>query len=64
MNLLDTAAILLTLAAVFGYINHRFFKLPNSIGILLIGGVGFPDDGGECAGDDSKTDEGVFSGGD
>lgn len=37
MNLLDTAAILLTLAAVFGYINHRFFKLPNSIGILLIG---------------------------
>lgn len=37
MNLLDTAAILLTLAAVFGYINHRVFKLPTSIGILLIG---------------------------
>lgn len=37
MNLLDTAGILLTLAAVFGYINHRFFKLPNSIGIMLIG---------------------------
>lgn len=37
MNLLDTAGILLTLAAVFGYINHRYFKLPNSIGIMLIG---------------------------
>jgi CPA1 family monovalent cation:H+ antiporter len=37
MNLIDTAAILLTLAAVFGYINHRVFKLPTSIGILLIG---------------------------
>ncbi len=37
MNLLDTAAILLTLAAVFGYINLRVFKLPTSIGILLIG---------------------------
>jgi len=37
MNFLDTAAILLTLAAVFGYINHRVFKLPTSIGILLIG---------------------------
>ena len=37
MNILDTAAVLLTLTAVFGYINHRFFKLPTSIGILLIG---------------------------
>lgn len=37
MNLLDTAAVLLSLAAVFGYINHRVFKLPTSIGILLIG---------------------------
>ncbi|MDF1714615.1 MAG: sodium:proton antiporter [Akkermansiaceae bacterium] len=37
MNILDTAAVLLTLAAVFGYINHRLFKLPTSIGILLIG---------------------------
>ncbi len=37
MSLIDTAAILLTLAAVFGYINHRVFKLPTSIGILLIG---------------------------
>lgn len=37
MTILDTAAILLTLTAVFGYINHRLFKLPTSIGILLIG---------------------------
>jgi CPA1 family monovalent cation:H+ antiporter len=37
MNLLDTAAILLSLSAIFGYINHRVFKLPTSIGILLIG---------------------------
>lgn len=37
MNILDTASVLLTLAAVFGYINHRLFKLPSSIGILLIG---------------------------
>lgn len=37
MNILDTTAVLLTLAAVFGYINHRVFKLPTSIGILLIG---------------------------
>ena len=37
MNILDTAAVLLTLTAVFGYINHRLFKLPTSIGILLIG---------------------------
>jgi len=37
VTLLDTSAILLTLAAVFGYINHRVFKLPTSIGIMLIG---------------------------
>ena len=37
MSLLDTSAILLTLAAIFGYINVRVFKLPNSIGILLLG---------------------------
>ncbi|MGJ8697248.1 MAG: cation:proton antiporter [Verrucomicrobiaceae bacterium] len=37
MNLLDTSAVLLALAAVFGYINHRVFKLPTSIGIMLIG---------------------------
>ena len=29
-------AILITLSAVFGYINHRFIKLPTTIGLLLI----------------------------
>ena len=30
------AAILVTLSAVFGYINVRFLKLPNTIGLMLI----------------------------
>ena len=29
-------AILITLSAVFGYINHRFIKLPTTIGLMLI----------------------------
>ena len=37
MELLDLAAILLVLAAVFGYLNLKFFKLPTTIGIMLIG---------------------------
>ncbi|MDE0825932.1 MAG: sodium:proton antiporter [Akkermansiaceae bacterium] len=37
MGLLDTAAILLSLAAVFGWVNYKFIKLPNSIGIMLLG---------------------------
>ncbi|MGC6426102.1 MAG: cation:proton antiporter [Akkermansiaceae bacterium] len=37
MNLLDISAVLISLAAVFGYINHRLFKLPTSIGIMIIG---------------------------
>ncbi|MDP0491087.1 MAG: sodium:proton antiporter [Verrucomicrobiota bacterium JB023] len=35
--MLDAAAILLTLAAIFAYLNHRFIKLPTTIGIMLIG---------------------------
>ena len=34
--LLDLAAILLTLAAVFGYANHRWLKLPHTIGLVVI----------------------------
>lgn len=30
------AAVLVTLSAVFGYINVRFLKLPNTIGLMLI----------------------------
>lgn len=37
MELLDAAAILLTLAAVFGWVNYKYIKLPNTIGIMLIG---------------------------
>lgn len=36
MELLDILAILLTLAALFAYINHRYIKLPVTIGIMLI----------------------------
>ncbi|NNM30266.1 MAG: sodium:proton antiporter, partial [Akkermansiaceae bacterium] len=37
METLDIAAVLLALAAVFGYLNHRFIKLPTTIGVMLIG---------------------------
>ncbi|WP_223788062.1 cation:proton antiporter [Marinicella meishanensis] len=37
MSLYDLIAILLSLAAVFAYFNHRFVGLPNGIGIMLIG---------------------------
>jgi CPA1 family monovalent cation:H+ antiporter len=40
MELLDVAAILLTVAALFGYINLKVFKLPTAIGIMLIGLIG------------------------
>lgn len=36
MELLDIIALLLTLAAVFSYINHRFVRLPTTIGLMLI----------------------------
>lgn len=36
MALLNSAAILMTLAALFAYLNHRFIRLPTSIGIMLI----------------------------
>lgn len=36
MDILNTIALLLTLAAVFSYLNYRFIKLPTTIGIMLI----------------------------
>ncbi|MFK7910946.1 MAG: cation:proton antiporter [Akkermansiaceae bacterium] len=36
MELLDVSAILLSLAAVFAYVNYRWIKLPTTIGIMLI----------------------------
>jgi CPA1 family monovalent cation:H+ antiporter len=35
MTLLGTATVLITLAALFGYLNHRFLRLPSSIGLML-----------------------------
>jgi len=36
VNLFDIVAVLLTLAAVFGFLNSRFLKLEPSVGLLLI----------------------------
>jgi CPA1 family monovalent cation:H+ antiporter len=36
MGVLNTAAFLITLTAVFSYLNHRFFRLPPTIGIMII----------------------------
>ena len=33
---LNLAAVIVTLAAVFGFINHRWFGLPNTIGLVVI----------------------------
>lgn len=32
----DLVAVLLALAALFGYLNHKFLKLPHSIGLVVI----------------------------
>jgi CPA1 family monovalent cation:H+ antiporter len=53
MGFLDLCALLISLAAVFGYLNHRIIGLPTTIGIMLIailaslgivlvGALGFP----------------------
>ncbi len=36
MSLFDIMAVLMTLAAVFGYINHRWLKLEPTVGLLMI----------------------------
>ena len=36
---LDAAAILIVLAAVLGYLNHRFLHLPQSVGLTVMGAV-------------------------
>lgn len=36
MGLLDLAAVLVTLAAVFAWINHRLIGLPTTIGVMLL----------------------------
>jgi monovalent cation:H+ antiporter, CPA1 family len=34
--MLDFFAILITISAIFGYVNHRWLKFPNTIGVMLI----------------------------
>lgn len=36
MGVLNTAALLITLAALFSYLNYRFIRMPNTIGIMMI----------------------------
>jgi len=36
MELQNTAGLLFTITALFAYVNHRFIKLPTTIGIMLI----------------------------
>ena len=36
MGLFDTLAILITLSALFGYVNHRFIRLPMTIGLMAM----------------------------
>jgi CPA1 family monovalent cation:H+ antiporter len=36
-DIFDTAAVLVVLAALFSYANHRFLRLPPSIGLMLSG---------------------------
>ncbi len=37
MTFMETVAVLVTAAAVFSYVNHRWVKLPTTIGLMLIG---------------------------
>lgn len=37
MDFIDVLTILITLAALFSYLNHRFIHLPNTIGLMICG---------------------------
>ena len=37
MDLFEIIATLLSVAALFSYLNHRFLRLPSTIGLMLIG---------------------------
>ena len=39
MSSFDAAAVLVVLAAVLGYFNYRFVKLPQTIGLTVMGDV-------------------------
>ena len=36
LSLFDITAVLLGLSAVFGYLNHKFLRLPHTIGLVVI----------------------------
>ena len=36
MGLFEIIAVLVTLAAVFSYVNHRFIRLPTTIGLMMM----------------------------
>ena len=36
LGLINIATAVVTLAAIFGYINHRWLKLPTTIGLVVI----------------------------
>lgn len=36
MTILDIIAVLLVLSAIFGYLNHRFLRLPHTVGLVVI----------------------------
>ena len=37
MQPFDIIAVLISLAAIFGYLNYRYIKLPTTIGLMLLG---------------------------
>jgi hypothetical protein len=38
-GIFNTASILVTVAAILGYLNHRFIGLPHTIGLTIMGAV-------------------------
>ncbi len=39
LSVFDAASILIVLAAALGYLNHRLFRLPSSVGLTVMGAV-------------------------
>lgn len=39
LSAFDAAAILILLAATLGYVNHRFLRLPSSVGLTVMGAI-------------------------
>ena len=37
ISIFDLAALLLTLSALFGWLNRRFLRMPHTIGLLVMG---------------------------